>query len=313
MKTFTFDDLLQSYFSERWLTERSRISYSVPVKLFRRFVGQDKLPAEVSRDDVREWREFCFSEEGRNLAHSSWNNYCRHNRILYKHAIDHALIDISFNPFAKMEVSSPKKRKKTLSKRQVEMAREAISLYKKMELYRKKPSVLHPVWFWEVVFETFYHTGIRLTQLLLMKPEDINLKSRVLTATWQGAKNNREHFVPISNALYPHLENLMNSAKMVGIQRGEQIFNVNRFSVRHRMETMDSWQVESFYQKLSQICGYQMSPHRFRHTLGTELMKEPDRNLHIVKALLGHSNISTTLEYVEVDIGSLRSAIEGRL
>lgn len=109
------------------------------------------------------------------------------------------------------------------------------------------------------------------------------------------------------------LENLMNSAKMVGIQRGEQLFNVNRFSVRHRMETMDSWQVESFYQKLSQICGYQMSPHRFRHTLGTELMKEPDRNLHIVKALLGHSNISTTLEYVEVDIGSLRSAIEGRL
>ncbi|WP_445000284.1 tyrosine-type recombinase/integrase [Halomonas mongoliensis] len=56
-----------------------------------------------------------------------------------------------------------------------------------------------------------------------------------------------------------------------------------------------------------------MSPHRFRHTLGTELMREPDRNLHIVKALLGHSNISTTLEYVEVDIGSLRSAIEGRI
>lgn len=313
MKPFTFDDLLQSYFSERWLTDRSRTSYFVPVKLFRRFVGQDKLPEEVTRDDVRQWRDFCFSETGRNLAHSSWNNYCRHNRILFKHAIDHALIPISSNPFAKMEVNSPKKRKKTLSKRQVDMAREAIDLHKKIERYRRSPSILHPAWFWEVVFETFYHTGIRLTQLLLMKPEDIDLKGRVLTATWQGAKNNREHFVPISNALYPHLENLMNSAKMVGIKRGEQIFNVNRFSVRHRMEMMDSWQVESFYQKLSQICGYQMSPHRFRHTLGTELMKEPDRNLHIVKALLGHSNISTTLEYVEVDIGSLRSALEGRV
>ncbi|MBF7052846.1 site-specific integrase [Halomonas sp. KAO] len=312
MKTFTFDDLLQSYFSERWLTERSRTSYCVPVKLFRRFLGQEKLPEEVTREDVRKWRDFCFSESGRNLSHSSWNNYCRHNRILFKHAIDHALMHVSSNPFVKMEVSSPKKRKKTLNKRQVEMAREAIDLHKKIERYRNKPSVLHPAWFWEVVFETFYHTGIRLTQLLLMKPEDIDLKGRVLTATWQGAKNNREHFVPISNALYPHLENLMNSARMVGIKRGEQIFNVNRFSVRHRMETMDSWQVESFYQKLSQICGYQMSPHRFRHTLGTELMKEPDRNLHIVKALLGHSNISTTLEYVEVDIGSLRSVIEGR-
>ena len=37
MKTFTFDDLLQSYFSERWLTEGVCISYCVLPQLFRRF------------------------------------------------------------------------------------------------------------------------------------------------------------------------------------------------------------------------------------------------------------------------------------
>lgn len=40
MKIFTFDDLLQSYFSKRWLTERSRIPYSLLVKRFRWFLGQ---------------------------------------------------------------------------------------------------------------------------------------------------------------------------------------------------------------------------------------------------------------------------------
>jgi hypothetical protein len=37
MKTFTFDDLLQSYFSESWLTERGRIPCSFLPQLFRRF------------------------------------------------------------------------------------------------------------------------------------------------------------------------------------------------------------------------------------------------------------------------------------
>lgn len=70
---------------------------------------------------------------------------------------------------------------------------------------------------------------------------------------------------------------------------------------------------EIFFQKLSRICGCRMSPHRFRHTLGTELMREPDRNLHIVKNLLGHTNINTTLEYIEVDVCSIRNVLEDRV
>lgn len=313
MKTFTFGNMLEAYFAERWLKEKSKNSYLVPVGLFTRFLREGALPEEVTRNDVIEWRHFCLAPEGRNVKHQSWNNYCRHLRILYKHAIDHALMPLADNPFVKMEVRVPRKRKKTLSKKQVALAREVIGLHKRMEGVRKLPSKIHPAWFWEVVFETFYHTGIRLNQLLLMKPEDVDMDNRVITATSEGAKNNREHYVPISNALYPYIEDLMNSASLVGIKRGQQLFNVNKFSCRHRSKIMDAWQVEAFYQKISITCGFRLSPHRFRHTLGTELMREPDRNLHIVKDLMGHTNINTTLEYVEVDIGSIRSVLEDRV
>lgn len=60
--------------------------------------------------------------------------------------------------------------------------------------------------------------------------------------------------------------------------------------------------VRSFFTRLTKECGFKVSPHRFRHTLATEMMKSPDRNLAMVKGLLGHRSVSTTLEYVELDL-----------
>ncbi|OIN36058.1 hypothetical protein AO411_2026975 [Salmonella enterica subsp. enterica serovar Sarajane] len=55
-----------------------------------------------------------------------------------------------------------------------------------------------------------------------------------------------------------------------------------------------------------------MSPHRFRHTIATEMMKQPDSNLQTVKTLLGHSSINTTLEYVDGNVDTVREALEAR-
>ncbi|EGH49676.1 hypothetical protein PSYPI_47718, partial [Pseudomonas syringae pv. pisi str. 1704B] len=39
----------------------------------------------------------------------------------------------------------------------------------------------------------------------------------------------------------------------------------------------------------------------FRHTIASEMMRQPERNIHITKNLLNHSNIATTMEYIEPD------------
>ncbi|EKN3347135.1 tyrosine-type recombinase/integrase [Yersinia ruckeri] len=56
-----------------------------------------------------------------------------------------------------------------------------------------------------------------------------------------------------------------------------------------------------------------VSPHRFRHTVATNLMKSPDRNIQAVKRLLGHSSLRSTLEYIDEDIDSLRELLEQEL
>ncbi|UIN12397.1 tyrosine-type recombinase/integrase [Yersinia ruckeri] len=55
------------------------------------------------------------------------------------------------------------------------------------------------------------------------------------------------------------------------------------------------------------------SLHRFRHTVATNLMKSPDRNIQAVKRLLGHSSLRPTLEYIDEDIDSLRELLEQEL
>lgn len=55
-----------------------------------------------------------------------------------------------------------------------------------------------------------------------------------------------------------------------------------------------------------------MTPHRFRHTLASDLMRQPERNIHITKLLLNHSNIATTMEYIEPDYDVMRTVMNER-
>ncbi|OCQ52600.1 site-specific tyrosine recombinase XerC [Photorhabdus australis subsp. thailandensis] len=56
-----------------------------------------------------------------------------------------------------------------------------------------------------------------------------------------------------------------------------------------------------------------MGPHRFRHTLATELMKAPDRNLQMVRGLLGHRSITTTMEYIDINLDTAGRTLEREL
>ena len=66
------------------------------------------------------------------------------------------------------------------------------------------------------------------------------------------------------------------------------------------------------YRKLTEKMGVRMPPHRFRHTPATNLMRQPERNIHLTKSLLNHSNIATTRAYIETDYGYMRAVLHER-
>ncbi len=125
-------------------------------------------------------------------------------------------------------------------------------------------------------------------------------------------KTHREFSIPICPGLAPHLRRLLASANSIGMKPKDQLFNVNRFSIHYRAVVMNTDQVEGMYRKLFAKFGVRMTPHRFRHTIATDLMRHPERNIHLTKSLLNHSNIATTLGYIETDYELMRAVLHER-
>ena len=180
-------------------------------------------------------------------------------------------------------------------------ARHVLTDMEREEVDWRQQAKIHPAWFWRVVYETFTYTGLRANELINLRMCDVDIHKRLICVTADVSKNYEERHVPIHKDLYQYLVKLIRCAKKKHVDSNDQLFNVNVFSMRHRKIRMDMDQVSAFYTHLSNSIDVRVSPHRFRHTIATELMRNPDRNIHTVKELLGHRNISTTLTYISVN------------
>ncbi|WP_241622292.1 site-specific integrase [Rosenbergiella australiborealis] len=166
------------------------------------------------------------------------------------------------------------------------------------------------------VMNVFRYTAIRQNQLLHIWLSDINLEERWIDLNIEGAKNHREHRVPIVSSLYSSLEELVRKAGEAGMKLGDQIFNVGWFDLVRKSkypEVMNEYPLRAFFRRLSWECKFTVTPHRFRHTVATHMMKSPERNLYAVKKLLGHVSITSTLEYIDESVDSLRDILETEL
>lgn len=315
MKDISFLALLDQYMTYRFVRPTTVKSYYTAVRVFRKHLGPDVYPSMVTRDVVMQWRRAVLrshlNPDG--IAETSWNNYTRHLSSLFSFGIKHQMIQNPTNPFEQSRVTEPRKPKKVLQPAEIRYAREVLETCRQSEDAFRDASSLHPAWFWQAVVETFYYTGIRLNQLLHITAGDVSLKKRWLLISAQGSKTHSEMVLPIPEGLMPYLSQLIVTAHGAGFKRSDQLFNVNRFSQRHKSLEMNIWQVENFFKKLSALCGCKLSPHRFRHFLGTDLMNSPEKNIHLTQKILNHTNIKTTLEYVHPDIEAMRHALENRL
>lgn len=304
----TFDEIAEKYFLKHDLRDASISTYRSAIKAFEAQFGKC-LIAEVDNEQILLWRKARLNA---GLARRSWNTYASHLKTLYGYAMEQNLVTADDNIFAGTLVVPARKRKKTMENHLIHQARDWLTELIEQEQTSHKRAPITPAWFWLCVFETFYHTGIRLNALLHIRLEDVHLRRGYLLIRGEEEKTYREFTVPIMPGLFPHLKLLHSSAKSIGMRPGDQLFNVNRFSCHYRRTIMNSNQVESMFKKIYARLGGRITPHRFRHTLASDLMRNPERNLHLAKQLLNHSNIATTLEYIETDQRDICSALAER-
>ncbi|MGB1009672.1 MAG: tyrosine-type recombinase/integrase, partial [Thiolinea sp.] len=167
--------------------------------------------------------------------------------------------------------------------------------------------ILPPVWFWRVVIRTLYYTGMRRKQLVGMKWEDIDFDMQKVTLRADSSKTKRSWEIPLPPQCREDLETLK---QLTGNVRGravsgqEQVFNVTLFHPRYKGDQLTTMQLSGFFRRLMDESGITVSPHRFRHSFGTQAAKTGE--IRQVQAQLGHTNVKTTYEYVQPDIEGMR-------
>lgn len=303
-------ELTQDYLLTHDLRTATGTIYLAATRALLRHFGQTVSVEAINHRAILAWRKLVL-ENG--LSKQSWNTYSNHLRTVWGYAIEQGTLTCTtINPFKKTTVIPPKRASKTIDHDAIKRARSWLRSLVIEELSTRQRSHITPAWFWLIVFELFYYTGIRLNALLSLRYRDIDWDNRMIRVRADTEKTHREFSIPIMPGLEPHIRRLLDAADKIGFKPDDQVFNVNRFSSHYRSRVMNIDQIEGMYRKITAKIGTRMTPHRFRHTLATDLMRQPERNIHLTKSLLNHSNIATTLGYIEVDYDVMRAVLHQR-
>jgi len=158
---------------------------------------------------------------------------------------------------------------------------------------------------WEMrdkaIFELLYASGLRVSELVSLDEEMIDLKGFILRVRGKGKK---ERFVPIGgkavDALNIYLPLKREFQKEQGLYEVNPVF-INKYG--RRLSTRSVGRICKKYFQRSGING-KASPHSLRHTFATHLL-DAGVDLRTIQEMLGHANISTTQVYTHVSLNHL--------
>lgn len=153
----------------------------------------------------------------------------------------------------------------------------------------------------KALLELLYATGMRVTELVSLNLEDINLASATVRVT-QG-KGGKERIIPIHSRAVEALREYLAKARRMLLKSPEE----RALFLNHRGERLTRqglWLIIKQYVREAGI-KTEVTPHTLRHSFATHLLNGK-ADLRHVQELLGHANISTTQIYTHISSERLR-------
>jgi integrase/recombinase XerD len=151
----------------------------------------------------------------------------------------------------------------------------------------------------KAMLELIYAAGLRVTELLTLKPEDLNLDDRFLLCMGKGGK---QRIIPIGKSASSAVRSYLGKARPRLLKRpSEFLFLTSRGKAFTRQ---GFWKLVRAYARKAGL-GPKISPHILRHSFATHLL-ERGADLRSVQLMLGHSQITTTQIYTHVSRQRIR-------
>ena len=145
------------------------------------------------------------------------------------------------------------------------------------------------------MLELLYATGLRVSELVTLRLEQVNLRHGVVRVMGKGSK---ERLVPMGEEAVAWVERYLAGARaelLTGHGEAAALFVTRRGEgmTRHAF-----WALIRRYARMADIHKH-LSPHTLRHAFATHLLNH-GADLRVVQMLLGHSDLSTTQIYTHV-------------
>jgi integrase/recombinase XerD len=159
------------------------------------------------------------------------------------------------------------------------------------------------------MLELLYATGMRVSELVGVRPADLHLEAHYLTCMGKGSK---ERLIPIGDQASEWVHRYQHTGRPVLVRGRTTVRSpMNRVFVNARggaLSRVGFWKIVSAYGRRAGIAGA-ISPHVLRHSFATHLL-DRGADLRAIQMMLGHADLSTTQIYTHVLEARLRTVYD---
>ena len=270
MAPFFYLQFLDYLRYEKRYSNHTIVNYEVDLKQFFEFFDGEDVTILKSKE-IRSW---LVNLSEKKITNKTIARKLSTLKTFYKFLQKENLIDR--NPVIRINAPKVEKRLPAFVK-EVELSIEKLKVLDG-DTHEEKRNFL--------IFEVFYQTGIRLSELLLLKEKDFS-KGRILV----NGKRNKQRVIPLSNDLTNKIinfqtfkqNNRINSDYIFCSNRGEKLYSKLVYRI-----------INSYLGCVTKM--ERRSPHVLRHTFATHMLNN-GAGLEALKELLGHSSLSATQVY----------------
>jgi integrase/recombinase XerD len=156
------------------------------------------------------------------------------------------------------------------------------------------------------LIEVLYATGLRVSELVQLRPQDLHLDAGYLTTTGKGRK---QRLVPIGDEAAAWVKRYAAEARpvLLGKRTSPRLF-VNARGGGVGITRVGFWKILKDYGTRLGLAR-QISPHVLRHSFATHLL-ERGADLRAIQMMLGHADLSTTQIYTHILDARMRAIYE---
>ena len=274
--------LLEKNYSQHTVT-----AYINDIGFFESFLSnefEDDNLLLINYNQIRSWI-VSLSDDG--ISNASINRKVSSLKSFYKFLLKTKQIDTS--PLLKHKaLKAPKKIQIPFSEKELDMVLNQIMYKEGFEGVRDK-----------LIVDLFYTTGIRRTELINLKIQNVDLSNKTIKVI---GKRNKERIIPILTIIEEQIKKYLSERSSIQEVKESEYF----FLLSSGVKLNDSFVyrlINYYFSNVSEKV--KKSPHILRHTFATHLLNN-GADINSVKELLGHSSLASTQVYTHNSLAELQ-------